>query len=218
MNIVVEQFFYISFPIVIALAFYLNSTAVLKSLYIYAETNKAATSVLSIDRRNIIARTISAIYIPFYAYYLTIIKPDFDEVLNLTIISFIFAHVICSINETIFIVKSKKIFIVDTDKRNFSLIIPITLIILDILVFSAPYLLNIISHFFFKEYAQVLVQLVVVTNGIYSVFMVWVFKRLLSEVYDSDLLNLNDIKVILYSKITVRIIFIVTLFFLWQLV
>ena len=218
MNIVVEQFFYISFPIVIALAFYFNSTAVLKSLYIYAETKKAATSVLSIDSRNIIARTISAIYIPFYAYYLTIIKPDFDEVLNLTIISFIFAHIICSINEMIFIVKSKKIFIVDSDKRNFSLIIPITLIILDILVFSAPYLLNIVGHFFFKEYAQVLVQLVVVTNGIYSVFMVWVFKRLLSEVYDSDLLNLTDIKVILYSKITVRIILIVTLFSLWQLV
>ena len=217
MNIVVEQFFYISFPVVITSVFFLNSTAVLKSLYIFAETKKAATSVLSIERRNIIARTISAIYIPYFAYYLTIIKPDFDEVLSHTIFSFILAHVACSINETIFYVKSKKIFLNDLKRSNFSVIIPLILIILDILVLSAPYLLNISAFYFFKEYAQVLVQLVVVTNGIYSVFMVWVFKRVLSELYDLNLINLNDIKVILFSKISVRILFVIIIFYLWKI-
>lgn len=211
-----EQFLYLSFPIVIALAFYLNSTAVLKSLDTYSKTKRAATSALSIERRNIIARSISALYVPYFAYYLTVVKPDFNEVLNLTILSFIFAHIVCSIIEIIFYVNSKKIFPEDSERPNFSLIIPITLIILDILVFSAPYLLNIAGHYFLKEYAQVIVQLVVLTNGFYSIFMVWVFKRLLSEVYDSNLLNLNDIKIILYSKITIRILFVVTLFFLWQ--
>lgn len=213
-----EQFFYISFPIVIAVAFYLNSTAVLKSLNAYSNTRRAATSALSIDRRNIIARSISALYIPYFAYYLTVAQPDFNDVLNLTILSFIFAHIVCSIIEMMFYVNSKKIFPKDEKGPNFAVVIPITLIILDILVISAPYLLNIAGHYFVKEYAQVIVQLVVLTNGVYSIFMVWVFKRLLSEVYDSNLLNLNDIKIILYSKITVRFLFISTLFFLWQII
>ncbi len=210
--------FYIIFLSVVIFSLFFDSHTTVLSVRNFFKTNKSATSINIYDRNKLLSRASQSAFLPILSFYLIYKAPNFNDIFQLTLVSFFLGHLLCFGIEFYRLKnefqKSRPYFF---NQGKISIFVSISHAILDFIILLIPISLNLIAFYGFREYAQFIVQLIVFINGIYIFYQAYVFKYNLSNMYDKSTFTRLDASKLLASKMLFRLIIIISIALIWIL-
>lgn len=218
MSMFIDLAFYIIFCGVVIFSLFFDSHTTVLSARNFFKTNESAISINVYDRNKLLSRASQSAFLPVLSFYLIYKDPSFNDIFQLTLFSFFLGHLLCFLIEFHRVnneFQKNRPYLFNQGKIN--IFVSLSHAVFDFIILLVPISLNLIAFYGFKEYAQFIVQLIVFLNGIYIFYQAYVFKYVLSKMYDQNIFTESDVSKLLISKMLLRLILIIAFVLIWIL-